>query len=68
MFRKVVSAVALVAACSSEPPAQKGEMTQRQRDSAVAASRLPGAGGVGRAMQVADSAQARSDLADSIDP
>ena len=35
------------------------QLSQRQRDSTIAASPLPGAGTVGRAMEVADSAAAR---------
>lgn len=69
MIRTLALAVAVgLAACSAEPAPKAGEVTQRQRDSAVAASGLPGAAGVGRAMQVADSAQARANLVDSIDP
>jgi hypothetical protein len=36
------------------------ELTERQRDSTIAASRLPGANAVGRAMAVSDSAEARA--------
>lgn len=41
------------------------EMTQAQRDSVLAESRLPGAGVVGRALEVADSAEVRSDRLDN---
>jgi hypothetical protein len=34
-------------------------LTERERDSTIAASPLPGAGTVGRAMEIADSAAAR---------
>lgn len=40
-------------------------MTQRQRDSVLAQSRLPGASGVGKAMRAADSAKARQAQLDS---
>ncbi len=55
-------------ACSSEPEQAQPEVTQRQRDSAVAASGLPGAQGVGRAIRAADGAEARNAALDSIDP
>ena len=35
------------------------QLSQRQRDSTIAASSLPGAGTVGRATEIADSAAAR---------
>jgi len=36
------------------------ELTERQRDSTIAASKLPGANVVGRAMAASDSAEARA--------
>jgi hypothetical protein len=59
----LLGAVILVG-CGKEPPA-KPELTQRQKDSVVAASRIPGAQGVGAAMRVADSAAARRARIDS---
>jgi hypothetical protein len=48
-------------ACSEQSDeASKPPLTQAQRDSAIAASKLPGAGVVGKALEVADSAEARS--------
>lgn len=41
-------------------------LTQRQRDSAIGASVLPGAQGVRKALQVADSAAARNARRDSL--
>jgi hypothetical protein len=41
-------------------------LTQRQRDSIIAKSKLPGAAGVGRALDVADSASLRARAADSL--
>lgn len=40
--------------------------SQRERDSVLAQSKIPGATGVGRAMTVADSAGSRVQLQDSI--
>lgn len=60
----VLSAV-LIGACSSPPPA-KPALTQREKDSIVGASRLPGAAGVRGAQRVADSAAARRARADSV--
>jgi outer membrane biogenesis lipoprotein LolB len=56
-------AVAVLTACSAKKTEQAREpaaqMTERQRDSTIARSKLPGAGVVGRAMEQADSAAAR---------
>jgi len=46
---------------SKEP---RSEMTEAKRDSIIAASQLPGAGVVGRALEVADSADARAQRLD----
>ncbi len=59
--------LALCLGCASEgeqeaPKAQ----TQRERDSVIGASSLPGASGVRGALRVADSAAARRALADSM--
>ena len=61
----------LCAACGGEdaPPPQtvnRDTLTQRQRDSILAQSRIPGASGVGKAMRVADSTSARAQAADTI--
>jgi hypothetical protein len=40
-------------------------MTQRQKDSVLAQSQLPGAEGVGKALRAADSAKARQARLDS---
>lgn len=47
-----------------EPP---NTLTQRQRDSAIGASRIPGASGITRAMGAADSIAARNARLDSLD-
>jgi len=49
-----------LAACSSHK-SETRVMTERERDSTIAASKLPGAGVVGRALEQADSAKARAD-------
>ena len=63
----VVVAVALLG-CSSKtdntPP--RPPMTQRQRDSAIGASGIPGAKGVTGALKATDAAAARQAVADSI--
>ena len=41
-------------------------LTERQRDSILAKSRIPGASGVGRAMTAADSMSARVQASDTI--
>ena len=43
-------------------------LTERQRDSMLAGSRIPGARGVGAAMRVADSTSAGIHRADSVAP
>lgn len=55
-----------LASCSGKEEAAQPEMTQRQRDSAIGASRLPGAQGVRGALRAADSIQARNNMLDSI--
>ena len=49
----------LFAGCSAETGEQR-TLTKRERDSTIAASPLPGAGTVGKAMEISDSAAARS--------
>jgi len=46
--------------CSSHKSSETRVMTEHQRDSTIAASNLPGAGVVGKALEQADSAQARA--------
>lgn len=59
------------AACASEQPDQaqtvnRDTLTQRQKDSILANSRIPGASGVKRAMAVADSTSAQSHRTDAV--
>jgi hypothetical protein len=63
---RVVLVVAALACSGGAPKAVGKGMTQRQRDSALGESRLPGAGGVKRALRVTDSAEARRAREDSI--
>jgi len=63
--------LAFVAACSSgdADPSQRvnrDTLTQRQRDSILAQSKIPGARGVGTAMRVADSTSARVRATDTV--
>lgn len=58
-------ALLLVAtACTSAPPPQA--RTERQRDSIIGQSQLPGAAGVRGAMRVGDTATAHNALRDSL--
>jgi outer membrane biogenesis lipoprotein LolB len=62
-----VSLMALLAGCTS-PDTQanrRDTMTQRQRDSVLAQSGLPGAQGVAKALRASDSAKARNAQLDS---
>lgn len=57
---------ALLAACSStETGNRRDTMTQRQKDSVLGQSGLPGAQGVTKAMRAADSVKARQAQTDS---
>ena len=66
--------VALTAsACGSGRSGKAGTaagdtLTERQRDSILAGSRIPGARGVGAALRAADSTNARIRAADSVAP
>ncbi len=66
----VCAALLLAGACAKEPPKQAGRdsLTQRQRDSAIGASQLPGAQGVQKALKASDSATARANALDTIRP
>jgi len=52
-------ALGALGGCNGDRPEHRAAMTQRQRDSALGASRLPGASGVAGALKAADSAAAR---------
>jgi protein involved in sex pheromone biosynthesis len=57
----IVSGLLLLPGCSSHKDEQKRVLTERERDSTMAASKLPGAAVVGKALEEADSAKARAD-------
>jgi hypothetical protein len=50
----------LTGACSAQDHGTKRTLTERQRDSVLSRSELPGAGVVGRAMKESDAAAQRS--------
>jgi hypothetical protein len=61
----------VVSGCSGSKSASQNAtsgdtLTERQRDSVLAKSRIPGASGVGRAMSAADSTSARVRATDSV--
>ena len=66
---KLIGAAALLilVACADEPKFKKAraDMTQRERDSTIAASRIPGSGIVKKAMSVADGEARRAAMYDS---
>lgn len=69
MRRGVVAFLLVVSGCASgEKPGAgaRDTLTQRQRDSVIGASRLPGAQGIQKAQAAQDSAAARNAQADSI--
>ncbi|MEX1186084.1 MAG: hypothetical protein WEA80_05810 [Gemmatimonadaceae bacterium] len=57
--------LALAACQSGETPEPRTDLTKRQADSAIGASGLPGARGITRAMNAADSVAARNARMDS---
>lgn len=61
----VCSATVLGGCGKKEAQEAKEPMTEAQRDSAIAASKLPGAGAVGKALSAADSARARAARVDA---
>ena len=73
MARMLALVLVLTAACArggngSSSSAAHDTLTERQRDSILAKSRIPGASGVGRALQAADSTNARIRATDSVTP
>jgi hypothetical protein len=62
-----LSAFVLVMGCTASGDAPASDsLSTRERDSAIGASRVPGAAGVTRAQRAADSADARNARLDSI--
>jgi hypothetical protein len=60
----IVMALCLLVACQATKP-KPAPLTQRQHDSVIGASKLPGATGVRGAMRLADSQTARNARLDS---
>lgn len=62
--------VLVLVGCSANDTAMndRDTMSQRQRDSVLAQSGIPGAAGVGKALSAADSVRARNAQLDSIRP
>ena len=58
---------AMTVACSSGEPEKKQELTEREKDSVFARSRIPGAKAVGTALRNADSATARTNRLQTAD-
>jgi hypothetical protein len=54
-----------VVGCGESDPDERANLTQREKDSILGASQIPGARGVKRAMTSADSASARQARLDS---
>jgi len=65
--RLILAILISLAACSGgqEEPTRRSRMTQRERDSVLAESGLPGASVVGRALTAADVEARRSSMVDS---
>jgi hypothetical protein len=72
MTRMLAVVLVLTAACSGQARSggatARDTLTERQRDSILAGSRIPGARGVGAAMRAADTTSARVRAADSVAP
>ena len=56
----VFAALCVFSACSKKSDTHTRKLTEAQRDSAIAASSLPGAKVVGKALEISDSAKARA--------
>jgi len=63
-----VAALLLSTACAEPPEVEKprSEMSQRERDSTIAASGLPGSGVVKKGMHIADIEAQRAAMLDSV--
>jgi PBP1b-binding outer membrane lipoprotein LpoB len=64
----LIPSALLLTGCAEEPKFEKARsaMTQREKDSVIAASRLPGSGVVKKGMQIADGQAQRAAMLDSI--
>lgn len=61
----VLAALVFAGCAARDEPKPAGRKTERERDSMLGASKIPGAGGVGAALRVSDSAAARRVREDS---
>jgi hypothetical protein len=72
MRRVLITGGLLLATLGCSQPADRpnarNDRSQRQRDSVLGASRLPGAAGVRRALEVSDSGAVRRSREDSVTP
>lgn len=70
MTRGVIALCLLLAGCGGRSGSSRAAdtLTERQRDSMLAGSRIPGARGVGAALRAADSTSARIRATDSVAP
>ena len=70
MTRSVIAVLLLLSACGgrSGGAATRDTLTERERDSILAKSQIPGASGVGSALRAADSTSARIRATDSVSP
>jgi hypothetical protein len=60
LFILVIVLAGIFSCTGKEPDGSKKDLTQRQRDSVLAETPLPGAEVVGRALEVSDSTAARA--------
>ena len=68
LFGVLLAVVACGGGSSGGSRAGGDTLTERQRDSMLSTSKIPGASGEGKAMNAADSASARVRAADTIGP
>jgi hypothetical protein len=70
MTRTLIIGLVFAAACgrSGSGDASRDTLTERQHDSILAKSSIPGASAVGRALKAADSTNARIHATDSVPP
>jgi len=70
MTHGVIAVCLLLAGCGGQSGSSRAAdtLTERQRDSMLAGSRIPGARGVGAALRAADSTSARIRATDSVAP
>ena len=59
-MKTLVAALLLCAACNTDTPKTSTGRTEREADSVIGQSRLPGAGGVKKAMAAQDTARAQA--------